>query len=143
MHSGWDASYNEVWQWCQVLERYTHRLLLAMVQDGSGRIFPIAFSITPGESASDWVVVALVGALVVLVVGVGRMTHLNRIKNAEVFALPTAEVFESYKAMGIRNEMSSPTVPRTISPATMAYTLSVESESSGNEMPRAMHSNLA
>ncbi|KAH1114007.1 hypothetical protein J1N35_007385 [Gossypium stocksii] len=22
MHSGWDASYNEVWQWCQVLERY-------------------------------------------------------------------------------------------------------------------------
>ncbi|XP_016707059.1 uncharacterized protein [Gossypium hirsutum] len=22
MHGGWDASYNEVWQWCQVLERY-------------------------------------------------------------------------------------------------------------------------
>ncbi|PPS08168.1 hypothetical protein GOBAR_AA12480 [Gossypium barbadense] len=22
MHGGWDTSYNEVWQWCQVLERY-------------------------------------------------------------------------------------------------------------------------
>ncbi|PPS02230.1 hypothetical protein GOBAR_AA18423 [Gossypium barbadense] len=22
MHSWWDASYNEIWQWCQVLERY-------------------------------------------------------------------------------------------------------------------------
>ncbi|MFQ6626381.1 hypothetical protein Gotur_004959 [Gossypium turneri] len=32
MHSGWDASYNEIWQWCQVLERYVlgYRLLLAM-----------------------------------------------------------------------------------------------------------------
>ncbi|KAH1091651.1 hypothetical protein J1N35_018908 [Gossypium stocksii] len=60
MHSGWDASYNEVWQWCQVLERYvpgciidfemtpayTHQLLLAVAQDGSGRILPIAFAIT-------------------------------------------------------------------------------------------------
>ncbi|KAK5837915.1 hypothetical protein PVK06_006642 [Gossypium arboreum] len=111
MHSGWDASYNEIWQWCQVLERYilgcitdlqtepayyndqllrgcqvfkrlfwsfkqcrdafayckplvqidgtfmhsryTHRLLLAVAQDGSGRIFPIAFAITPGESIDD------------------------------------------------------------------------------------------
>ncbi|KAK5812559.1 hypothetical protein PVK06_027994 [Gossypium arboreum] len=112
MHSGWDASYNEIWQWCQVLERYvpgcitdlqtepayyndrllrgcqvfkclfwsfkqcrdtfayckllvqidgtfmygryTHRLLLAVAQDGSGRILPIAFAITSGESADDW-----------------------------------------------------------------------------------------
>ncbi|KAK5825336.1 hypothetical protein PVK06_020159 [Gossypium arboreum] len=112
IHGGWDASYNEVWQWCQVLERYvpgcvtdletepayyndrllrgcqvfkrlfwtfkqcqdaflyckplvqiegtfmysryTHRLLLAVTQDGSGRILPLAFAITPGESADDW-----------------------------------------------------------------------------------------
>ncbi|KAK5770880.1 hypothetical protein PVK06_047037 [Gossypium arboreum] len=33
---------------------YTHRLLLAVAQDGSGRILPIAFAITPGESADDW-----------------------------------------------------------------------------------------
>ncbi|KAH1032703.1 hypothetical protein J1N35_044877 [Gossypium stocksii] len=112
MHNEWDTSYNEVWQWCQVLERYvlgcitdletalayyndqllggcqvfkhlfwtskqcrdvflyckslvqidgtfmygryTHRLLLAVVEDGSGRIFPIEFAITPGESVDDW-----------------------------------------------------------------------------------------
>ncbi|XP_017624984.1 uncharacterized protein LOC108468613 [Gossypium arboreum] len=35
-------------------DRYTHRLLLAVAQDGSGRILPIAFAITPGESADDW-----------------------------------------------------------------------------------------
>ncbi|KAK5785730.1 hypothetical protein PVK06_040345 [Gossypium arboreum] len=34
--------------------RYTHQLLLAVAQDGSGRIIPIAFAITPGESADDW-----------------------------------------------------------------------------------------
>ncbi|KAH1039028.1 hypothetical protein J1N35_040771 [Gossypium stocksii] len=34
-------------------EIYTHRLLLAMAQDDSGRILPIAFAITPGESADD------------------------------------------------------------------------------------------
>ncbi|PPS20303.1 hypothetical protein GOBAR_AA00287 [Gossypium barbadense] len=39
MHGRWDASYNEVWQWCQ---------------DGSGRIIPIAFAITPRESADNW-----------------------------------------------------------------------------------------
>ena len=44
------------------------------------------------------VVIALAG-----VVGVGRMTHLDRIKNTEVFASPRAEVFESHKAMGIGN----------------------------------------
>ena len=111
MHSGWDASYNEIWQWCQVLERYvpgaitdlktehayyngrllhgcqvfkrlfwtfkqcqdafpyckplvqidgtfmfgryTHQLLLVVAQDGGGRILPIAFAITPGESSND------------------------------------------------------------------------------------------
>ncbi|KAK5803690.1 hypothetical protein PVK06_031339 [Gossypium arboreum] len=111
MRSGWDASYNEVWQWCQMLERYvpgyttdlemvsayynerllrgcqvfkhlfwsfkqcrdtfvyckpsvqidgtfmysryTHRLLLAVTQNGSGRILLIAFAITPGESTDD------------------------------------------------------------------------------------------
>ncbi|XP_052886922.1 uncharacterized protein LOC128295399 [Gossypium arboreum] len=90
MHSGWDASYNEIWQWCQVLERYVlgcitdlqiepayysdrllrrcqvfKRLFWSFKQcrdafayckplDGSGRILPIAFAITPGESADDW-----------------------------------------------------------------------------------------
>ncbi|KAK5772378.1 hypothetical protein PVK06_048666 [Gossypium arboreum] len=34
--------------------RYTHRLLLVVVQDGSGRIIPIAFAITSRESADDW-----------------------------------------------------------------------------------------
>ncbi|KAH1129594.1 hypothetical protein J1N35_000972 [Gossypium stocksii] len=33
--------------------RYTHRLLLAVAQDGSRRILPIAFAITPGESADN------------------------------------------------------------------------------------------
>ncbi|MFQ6643803.1 hypothetical protein Gotur_018649 [Gossypium turneri] len=46
MHSGWDASYNEIW--------YTHRLLVAVAQDGGGRILPIAFAITLGESSDDW-----------------------------------------------------------------------------------------
>ncbi|KAH1032644.1 hypothetical protein J1N35_044818 [Gossypium stocksii] len=47
----------------------------------------------------------------VLIVSVGRMTHLDRIKNAEVFASPTVEVFESHKAMGIGNKKSSRTAP--------------------------------
>ncbi|MFQ6665431.1 hypothetical protein Gotur_032168 [Gossypium turneri] len=46
MHSGWDTSYNEI---C-----YTHWLLVAVAQDGGGRILPIAFAITPGESSDDW-----------------------------------------------------------------------------------------
>ncbi|KAK5785467.1 hypothetical protein PVK06_040057 [Gossypium arboreum] len=80
MYSGWDTSYNEVWQWCQVLERYvsgcitgletvpayyndrllrgcqvyTYRLLLVVAQDGGGRILSIGFAITPGESVDDW-----------------------------------------------------------------------------------------
>lgn len=33
---------------------YTYRLLLAMAQDGDGRILPILFAITPGESSDDW-----------------------------------------------------------------------------------------
>ncbi|XP_052886906.1 uncharacterized protein LOC128295383 [Gossypium arboreum] len=111
IHGGWDASYNKVLQWCQVLERYvpgcvidvetepayyndrllhgcqvfkclfwsfkqcqdaflyckplvqidvtfmygkyTHQLLLAVTQDSSERILPIAFGITLGESADD------------------------------------------------------------------------------------------
>ncbi|XP_052885335.1 uncharacterized protein LOC128293829 [Gossypium arboreum] len=81
MYGRWDASYNEVWQSCQVLERYvpgcitdfettpayynnrllrgcqvfkyTHRLLLAMAQDDNGRIIPITFAITPGKSVDD------------------------------------------------------------------------------------------
>ncbi|MFQ6624111.1 hypothetical protein Gotur_004321, partial [Gossypium turneri] len=34
--------------------RYTHRLLVAVAQDGGGRILPITFVITPGESSDDW-----------------------------------------------------------------------------------------
>ncbi|KAH1121647.1 hypothetical protein J1N35_004807 [Gossypium stocksii] len=54
-----------------------------------------------------------------LLVGVGRMTHLNRTKIAEVFVSPTTEVFESQKTMGIRNEMSFLTVLRAVPPTTM------------------------
>ncbi|KAK5818871.1 hypothetical protein PVK06_023819 [Gossypium arboreum] len=50
----------------------------------------------------------------------GRMTHLDRIKNTEVF--------EFHKVMGIGNEMSSSTIPRAIPPTTMAYISSIESE---------------
>ncbi|XP_012468726.1 uncharacterized protein LOC105786794 [Gossypium raimondii] len=83
MHNGWEASYNEVWQRCQVLEMYvpgyitdlqtvpadyndrllrgyqvfkhlyTRRLLLAVVQYGDGRILPITFVITLGESGDE------------------------------------------------------------------------------------------
>ncbi|KAH1047796.1 hypothetical protein J1N35_038580 [Gossypium stocksii] len=34
--------------------RYTHRLLLVVAQDGGGRILPIVFTITAGESGVDW-----------------------------------------------------------------------------------------
>ncbi|XP_040944785.1 uncharacterized protein [Gossypium hirsutum] len=34
--------------------RYTHRLLVAVAQDSGGRILPIAYAITPGESSDDW-----------------------------------------------------------------------------------------
>ncbi|KAH1097540.1 hypothetical protein J1N35_014461 [Gossypium stocksii] len=34
--------------------RYTHRLLLAVAQDGSGRVLPIALAIKSGESGDDW-----------------------------------------------------------------------------------------
>ncbi|MFQ6671349.1 hypothetical protein Gotur_035923 [Gossypium turneri] len=51
MHSGWplvqiDGTF--------MFGRYTHWLLLAVVQDGDRRILPIAFAITPGESSDDW-----------------------------------------------------------------------------------------
>ncbi|KAH1098400.1 hypothetical protein J1N35_015321 [Gossypium stocksii] len=84
-----------------------------------------------------------VGVVVAPVVGVGRMTHFDRIKNVEVFASPTAEVFESHKAIGIANEMSSLMMPHVVSLMSMAYISSVESEPSRKEMHRAMHSNLA
>ncbi|KAH1107278.1 hypothetical protein J1N35_011046 [Gossypium stocksii] len=79
----------------------------------------------------------------VVIVGVRRMTHLNRIKNTKVFVSPTPKVFESHKAMGTGNEKSSPMKPCTIPPATTAYIFLVESKSSGKEMHQAMHSNLA
>ncbi|KAH1107243.1 hypothetical protein J1N35_011011 [Gossypium stocksii] len=89
------------------------------------------------------VIVVPVGVVIVLVVGVGRMTLIDRTKNANEFASPTIEVFESRKAMRIGNEMSSPTVPRAISSTMMAYILSIKSELSGKEMHRAIRSNLA
>ncbi|KAH1082478.1 hypothetical protein J1N35_022239 [Gossypium stocksii] len=80
-----------------------------------------------------------------MVVGVRKMTHLDRTKIAKVFASPTANEhnrLESHKAMGIGNKLSSPMVPRVVPLATMAYISSVDSESSENEMHRAIHSNL-
>ncbi|KAH1132011.1 hypothetical protein J1N35_003389 [Gossypium stocksii] len=63
-----------------------------------------------------------------LVIGVGRMTHIDRIMNAEVFVSPIAEVFESNKVMEIGKKKSSPTAPRAIPHATTAYISSVDSE---------------
>ncbi|KAK5810945.1 hypothetical protein PVK06_026262 [Gossypium arboreum] len=80
-----------------------------------------------------------------LVVGVGKMTHLDRTKIADVFVLPTineCNQFESHKAMGIGNELSSPTMLRAVSSMMMAYISSIDSESSKNEMHRAILSNL-
>ncbi|KAK5813187.1 hypothetical protein PVK06_028635 [Gossypium arboreum] len=56
-----------------------------------------------------------------LVMGVGRMTHLDKIMNAEVFASPMVEVFESHKAIGNGKKKSFPTEHRTIPHATVAY----------------------
>ncbi|KAH1097230.1 hypothetical protein J1N35_014151 [Gossypium stocksii] len=62
-----------------------------------------------------------------LVVGVGRMTHFDRIVTAEVFVSPMAEVFKSHKAMGISKKKRSPTAPRVIPRVTTAYKLAVHS----------------
>ncbi|PPS02858.1 hypothetical protein GOBAR_AA17797 [Gossypium barbadense] len=59
-----------------------------------------------------------------LVVSVGRMSHLDRIMTAEVFASPMAEVFESHKAMEIGKKKTSPTAPR----ATTAYRSAADSK---------------
>ncbi|KAK5824575.1 hypothetical protein PVK06_019355 [Gossypium arboreum] len=76
-------------------------------------------------SASGEVCAALVGIVVPpardLIMGVGRMTHLDKIMNAEVFASPMMEVFESHKAMGNGKKKSSPTKPRAISHTTVTY----------------------
>ncbi|KAH1121833.1 hypothetical protein J1N35_004993 [Gossypium stocksii] len=64
----------------------------------------------------------------VLLVDVGRMTHLDRVKNAEMFASPTSEVFESHIAIGISNKKSSPTAPHAIPNETMTYISAVESK---------------
>ncbi|KAH1055183.1 hypothetical protein J1N35_033248 [Gossypium stocksii] len=63
-----------------------------------------------------------------LVVGVGRMTHLDKIMNTEVFASSMAKVFESHKVMGIGKKKSSLTAPRAITHATVAYRSTVEQE---------------
>ncbi|KAH1129307.1 hypothetical protein J1N35_000685 [Gossypium stocksii] len=56
-------------------------------------------------AVQDGVVVALVGIVVPpagdLVLGGKRMTHLDKIMNAEVFASPMAEVFESHRRWGL------------------------------------------
>ncbi|KAH1039378.1 hypothetical protein J1N35_041121 [Gossypium stocksii] len=63
-----------------------------------------------------------------LVVGVGRMTHLDKIMNPEVFASSMANVVESYKVMGFGKKKSSLTVTRVIPHATAAYRSVVEQE---------------
>ncbi|PPS17243.1 hypothetical protein GOBAR_AA03334 [Gossypium barbadense] len=63
-----------------------------------------------------------------LVVGVGRVTHLDRIMIAAVFASPMAEVFESRKVMGIGRKKSSLMVPRVILHAMAAYRSKVDLE---------------
>ncbi|KAK5802953.1 hypothetical protein PVK06_030587 [Gossypium arboreum] len=71
-----------------------------------------------GYGCSGGIVVPRAGDLVM---GVGRMIHLDRKMNAEVFASPIVEVFESHKAMGNGKKNSSPTVPCAIPHATAAY----------------------
>ncbi|KAH1031867.1 hypothetical protein J1N35_044041 [Gossypium stocksii] len=63
-----------------------------------------------------------------LLVGVGKMTHLDKTINPEVFASSMAKMFESNKAMGLSKKKSSLTVPRVIPHATTAYILTVDSE---------------
>ncbi|PPR80593.1 hypothetical protein GOBAR_AA40121 [Gossypium barbadense] len=63
-----------------------------------------------------------------LVVGVVRVTHLDRIITVTVFASPMVEVFESRKVMKIGRKKSSPMAPRTIPHATSAYISAVDSE---------------
>ena len=91
-----------------------------------------------GYALDSFLVQLSTGAVVVwdqlLVVGVGRMTHLDRTKIAEVFASPMVGVFKFYKAVVIGNEISSPTMSRAIPLTTMTYISSVESESLGKEM---------
>ncbi|KAH1128678.1 hypothetical protein J1N35_000056 [Gossypium stocksii] len=100
------------------------------------------FRVTEFDRPNQSITVVVVAPAGVVVVGVGRMTYLDRIKNAEVFTSPKAEVFESHKVMEIGNEKSSPTAPRTILPTMATYILSIESESSRNKMNRAIHSDL-
>ncbi|KAH1097695.1 hypothetical protein J1N35_014616 [Gossypium stocksii] len=63
-----------------------------------------------------------------LVVGVERLTHLDRIMNATVFASPMEEVFEPRKVMEIGRKKSSLMAPRAIPHAMTAYRLAVDSE---------------
>ncbi|PPR85489.1 hypothetical protein GOBAR_AA35201 [Gossypium barbadense] len=63
-----------------------------------------------------------------LVVGVGRVTYIDRIIIAAVFASPMTEVFESRKVMGIGRKKSSPMAPSAIPHATAAYRSEVDSE---------------
>ena len=62
-----------------------------------------------------------------LVVGVGTMSHLDRIVTVEVFASPTAKLFETHTVMGIGKKTSSTTAPLAIPRATLAYTSAVHS----------------
>ncbi|KAH1055975.1 hypothetical protein J1N35_034040 [Gossypium stocksii] len=63
-----------------------------------------------------------------LVLSVGRVTHLDRIMTAVVFASPMEEVFEPRKVMGIGSKKSSPMAPRAIPYATTAYRSVVDLE---------------
>ncbi|KAH1120997.1 hypothetical protein J1N35_004157 [Gossypium stocksii] len=66
--------------------------------------------------------------IVDLVVGVGRVTHLDKIMTAAVFASPIEEVFEPRKVIGIGRKKSSLMAPRVIPHTTTAYRSTVDSE---------------
>ncbi|PPS15830.1 hypothetical protein GOBAR_AA04752 [Gossypium barbadense] len=63
-----------------------------------------------------------------LVMGVGRVTHLDRIMTMAVFASSMAEVLESRKVIEIGRKKSSPMVPRAIPHVTVTYRSEVDSE---------------
>ncbi|KAH1113725.1 hypothetical protein J1N35_007103 [Gossypium stocksii] len=105
-------------RWCRLILLVDHLMLIIALP--TGVVVAVARVVVPPAR--------------VVVVGVGRMTHLDRIKNTELFASPTAEVIESHKVMEIGNGISSSIVPRAIPPTMVAYISPVESESLGNEM---------
>ncbi|KAK5772387.1 hypothetical protein PVK06_048675 [Gossypium arboreum] len=120
MHGKWDASYNEVWQWYQVLERYVSSCITdlettpAYYNDRLLRgcqVFKRLFwsfkqcwdaflYCKPLVQIDARIVVPPAGDLVM---GVGRMTHLDIIMNVELFPSPMVEVIVWALLMGPRH----------------------------------------